>query len=67
MGESALYGIYRLVERLGNAAGPIIAAFLLQASGFETAFAAIGAIVLACGLVFYAAYRHTFMGAAGPA
>jgi len=63
VGESAIYGVYRLVERLGNAAGPVIAAFLLQTSGFETAFAAIGAIVLACGLVFYAAFRHTFVGA----
>lgn len=59
IGESAVYGVYRLVERLGNAAGPLIAAFLLQTSGFEAAFAAIGVTMLICGVAFYGTFRHT--------
>jgi sugar phosphate permease len=53
LGESAIYGVYRLVERLGNAMGPLIAAFLVQAAGFGGAFATIGIAVLVCGVVFY--------------
>ncbi len=29
MGEPAVYGVYRLLERLGNAAGPLIAGALV--------------------------------------
>jgi len=58
LGESAIYGVYRLIERLGNAMGPVIAAFLLQVFGFHTAFAAIGATVLVCGIAFYATFRN---------
>jgi predicted MFS family arabinose efflux permease len=58
LGESAIYGVYRLIERLGNAMGPVIAAFLLQAAGFHAAFAAIGASVLLCGIAFYATFRN---------
>jgi len=64
LGESAIYGVYRLIERLGNAMGPVIAAFLLQVSGFHAAFAAIGASVLVCGIAFYALFRN---GGAVPA
>ena len=53
LGESAIYGVYRLVERLGNAMGPLIAAFLVQAAGFGGAFATIGMAVLVCGVAFY--------------
>jgi predicted MFS family arabinose efflux permease len=58
VGESAIYGVYRLIERLGNAMGPVIAAFLLQLAGFQAAFAAIGASVLLCGIAFYAMFRN---------
>ncbi|HEX3099135.1 MAG TPA: MFS transporter [Usitatibacter sp.] len=58
LGESAVYGVYRLVERLGNAMGPVIAAFLLQLAGFPFAFAAIGGAVLACAIAFYALFRE---------
>ena len=61
VGESAIYGVYRLVERLGNTAGPVVAAFLLQTSGFEAAFAAIGVSVLLCSFAFYGAFRHTLV------
>jgi len=58
LGESAIYGVYRLIERLGNAMGPVIAAFLLQVAGFHAAFAWIGAAVLLCGIAFYATFRN---------
>ena len=66
VGESAIYGVYRLMERLGNAAGPVIAAFLLQTSGFEAAFAAIGVSVLLCSFAFYGAFRHTLVSPVRP-
>ena len=66
VGESAIYGVYRLVERLGNAAGPVVAAFLLQTSGFEAAFAAIGVSVLLCSFAFYGAFRHTLVEPPAP-
>ena len=59
LGESAIYGVYRLVERMGNAMGPLIAAFLLQVAGFGVAFATIGVAVLACGIAFYGFFRDT--------
>ncbi|QJR16577.1 MFS transporter [Usitatibacter palustris] len=62
--ESTIYGVYRLVERLGNAAGPLIAAFLLQVSGFETAFASIGLAVLICSAMFYVSFRGSMRAAA---
>lgn len=64
VGESAIYGVYRLVERLGNSAGPVIAALLLQVSGFEATFATIGAVALGCSFAFYAVFRHTLAPAA---
>jgi hypothetical protein len=42
----------RLVERMGNAAGPVLAAVLLASLGFEKSFIAIGAGVLACAAGF---------------
>jgi predicted MFS family arabinose efflux permease len=52
LGQSAVYGVYRMVERMGNAVGPVIAAVLLELGGFQTAFIAIGAMVLLCALLF---------------
>ena len=52
LGEPAVYGVYRLLERLGNAVGPIIAALLVVAVGYRSSFVVTGAAVLACGLVF---------------
>jgi MFS family permease len=51
-GEPAVYGVYRLLERLGNAFGPIIAALLVVAVGYRSSFVVTGAAVLTCGLVF---------------
>ncbi len=52
LGQSAVYGVYRMVERFGNAVGPLIAAALLEFAGFQTAFIAIGGTVLACAVLF---------------
>lgn len=51
-GTGALFGLYRLLERLGNALGPLLAGALLIGVGQGGALAAIGALVLGCGLLF---------------
>jgi MFS family permease len=57
LGEGVVYGVYRLLERLGNAAGPLIAALLLMHFDHRTGFVAIGTGVLLCGLTFALATR----------
>ena len=52
LGQSAVYGVYRMVERIGNAIGPLIAAALLELAGFQTAFVTIGAAILFCAALF---------------
>ncbi len=52
MGDQTVYGVYRLVERLGNAAGPLIASALVIALGYVNSFVAIGAFVMVCGIAF---------------
>ena len=52
MGDQTVYGVYRLVERLGNAAGPLIASGLVIAMGYQYSFIAIGAMVMVCGIAF---------------
>ena len=59
IGEPAVYGVYRLLERLGNALGPLLAAVLLMAFGYRTGFVATGAGVALCGLAFILATRRT--------
>lgn len=56
LGQSVVYGVYRMVERFGNALGPLIAAALLETAGFQTAFVAIGVAVLTCALLFALAF-----------
>ena len=57
VGEGAVYGVYRLLERLGNAAGPLLAAALVMHYGYRTSFVAIGGLVLLCGAAFVLATR----------
>jgi len=57
MGDATVYGVYRLVERMGNAAGPLIASGLVIALGYQNSFVAIGAFVMACGIAFTLAVR----------
>src|SRR5438477_2588915 len=47
-GDDAVYGVYRLLERLGNAIGPLLAAVLVVVWGYHGAFVAISAFVLVC-------------------
>jgi MFS family permease len=56
-GHDAVYGVYRLLERLGNAMGPLIASILVVFWGYQGAFVAISAFVLVCGIAFTLATR----------
>ena len=56
-GNDAVYGVYRLLERLGNALGPLIASILVVLWGYQGAFIAISALVLFCGIAFTIATR----------
>jgi MFS family permease len=67
IGEGTVYGVYRLLERMGNAAGPMLAAALVVAVGYRHAFVAIGAAVAACGLIFLIVTRLHRTPAAVPA
>jgi MFS family permease/HAMP domain-containing protein len=51
-GTDAVYGVYRLLERLGNALGPLLASVLVIYYGYEGAFVAISALVVVCGILF---------------
>ncbi len=59
MGEGAVYGVYRLLERTGNALGPLIAAGLLLRFDYQTSFVVIGGAVVLCGAAFLAATRRS--------
>jgi MFS family permease len=59
LGEGAVYGVYRLLERLGNAIGPILAGGLVMLLGYRMSFVAIGAGVAACGVLFVLATRRS--------
>ena len=52
MGEHAVYGVYRLIERLGNALGPLLAAVLVLTFGYRASFVMTGALVMLCGACF---------------
>lgn len=52
MGDGAVYGVYRLLERLGNAVGPLVASLLVIGIGYEQTFIAFGALLMACGIGF---------------
>jgi MFS family permease len=56
-GHDAVYGVYRLLERLGNALGPLLASILVVFWGYKGAFVAISAVVLLCGFAFTVASR----------
>jgi len=51
-GNDAVYGVYRLLERLGNALGPLMASLLVVFWGYQGAFVALSALVLFCGIAF---------------
>jgi MFS family permease len=51
-GHDAVYGVYRLLERLGNALGPLLASLLVVFWGYKGAFIGVSGLVLVCGLLF---------------
>jgi MFS family permease len=59
MGESAVYGVYRLLERLGNAAGPLIAGVLVLTLGYRNSFIVTGSAVMLCGISFVIVTRRS--------
>jgi MFS family permease len=58
LGEGVVYGVYRLLERIGNAIGPLLAAVLVVNFDYRTSFVAIGSAVAVCGAVFILATRR---------
>jgi MFS family permease len=74
-GHDAVYGVYRLLERLGNALGPLIASVLVvllgagrgPEAGYQGAFVAISGLVLLCGIIFTIATRGVSMQEEAPA
>jgi MFS family permease len=59
LGEGTVYGVYRLLERLGNAFGPLIAAVLVLKFGYQPSFIVIGATVAVCGVLFLTAAHRS--------
>ena len=60
LGEGTVYGVYRLLERIGNALGPLIAGVLVLHFGYRPSFIVIGAAVALCGALFMTvAYRQS--------
>jgi Na+/melibiose symporter-like transporter len=60
--ENSVYGIFRLVERTGNALGPLIAGALLGIYGFSTTVMIIGSATAVCAIAFGALFglmRHS--------
>jgi MFS family permease len=56
-GNDAVYGVYRLLERLGNALGPLLASLLVVFWGYQGAFVSLSGFVLFCGIAFTIATR----------
>ena len=52
VGSGTAAGIFRLIERLGNVLGPVIAGILISQFGFKGAFMGIGIVSLACVTCF---------------
>lgn len=59
LGEGTVYGVYRLLERLGNAMGPLLAAVLLRWLDYRLSFVALGGLVAFCGIAFLLATRRS--------
>lgn len=51
-GDGSVYGVYRMLERLGNALGPLLAGILVVRYDYQGAFVAISVLVLSCGVLF---------------
>jgi MFS family permease len=66
MGDGIVYGVYRLLERLGNALGPMIAAALVLFVGYRSSFVVIGCGVAFAGAAFLVASRRESAQALAP-
>jgi predicted MFS family arabinose efflux permease len=55
--EPGIYGAYRFNERLGNAVGPIMAALLIVAVGYQSTFLVFGILSIAATLLGYVLLR----------
>jgi MFS family permease len=67
LGDGVVYGVYRLLERIGNALGPVIAAALVMHFNYQVGFVAIGVVAIVAGLAFLAATRQPPASALAPA
>lgn len=67
LGDGVVYGVYRLLERIGNALGPVIAAALVMHFNYQVGFVAIGAVAIVAGIAFLAATRQPSTSALAPA
>lgn len=56
VGSGTATGIFRLIERLGNVLGPVIAALLISQFGFNGAFFGMAMVCLACTTCFTAMF-----------
>ncbi len=56
VGSGTATGIFRLIERLGNVLGPIIAGILISQFGFRGAFLGIGCVSFVCITCFTAMF-----------
>ncbi len=57
VGLGTATGIFRLIERLGNVLGPMIAGILIAKFGFKGAFYGIGILCLVCATLFSAYFQ----------
>jgi predicted MFS family arabinose efflux permease len=53
--EGTLYGVFRVIERIGNAIGPLLAAWLLGGFGQGMTLTVLGTVVAAGAVLFAAA------------
>jgi len=65
-GADAVYGVYRFLERLGNALGPLLASLLVVFWGYIGSFVALSALAFACGILFAISMRFGSMHASPP-
>ena len=64
LGSGYVYGIYRLVERIGNTIGPMLAGLLLTLFGFRPAIMIFGLFALCSAGLFYLFLVRSTAGAA---
>jgi MFS family permease len=67
LGEGVIFGVYRLLERTGNALGPMIAGAIVLSFDYRTGFVAIGSLTLVCGIGFLIATRRRDAAGLAPA